>query len=182
MDWGTLVATVSGAVIAISGTVLADRVRARDDDGRARRERRQDTYVAFIVAAGVCHTRLRQIAGDTSALPADRDARSRTVLADAGIYDVRERLFLDASPPVVAAGQLMFERLRELRRCVAAGAGHASPAFHDAYHPYLDAVWRYRAAVRAELEAPGLAPVTFGWGSWDGTDRCPVCRQALAGG
>lgn len=37
MDWGTLVATASGAVIAIAGTVLADQLRGRR--GHPRRAR-----------------------------------------------------------------------------------------------------------------------------------------------
>ncbi|EIV92757.1 hypothetical protein [Frankia sp. QA3] len=177
MDWGTLVATASGAVIAIAGTVLADHLRGRREDDRGHLQRRRDAYIAFIVAAGVCHTRLRQIAQD-SAGNGDLDAASRAVLADAGIYDVRERLFIDATATVAGAGQAMFERLRALRHVVATGAGLSSAAFHDAYHPYLDTVWRYRAAVRAELEATALSPMDFGWDSWDGNDRCPLCRSA----
>ena len=63
-----------------------------------------------------------------------------------------------------------------MRRVVATGAGLLSAAFHEAYRPYLDTVWRYRAAVRAELEATALSPLDFGWNSWDGNDRCPLCR------
>ncbi|MBL7489961.1 CchlQ [Frankia sp. AgB1.9] len=180
MDWGTLVATATGAVIAIAGTVLADRLRVRHDDDRGHLLRRRDAYIAFIVAVGVCHTQLRQIA-QGNAGSGDPDAASRAVLADAGIYDVRERLFIDATAPVAAAGQAMFERLRALRQVVATGAGLSSATFHDAYHPYLDAVWRYRAAVRAELETTALSPTIFGWDSWDGNDRCQLCRPAASG-
>ncbi|MCK9923105.1 CchlQ [Frankia sp. AgPm24] len=180
MDWGTLVATASGAVIAIAGTVLADHLRGRRDDDRGHLLRQRDAYIAFIVAAGVCHTRLRQIAQDNTG-SGDPDAASRAVLADAGIYDVRERLFIDATATVAGAGQAMFERLRTLRQVVATGAGLSSAPFHDAYHPYLDAVWRYRAAVRAELETTALSPMVFGWDSWDGNDRCPICQSAASG-
>jgi hypothetical protein len=180
MDWGTLVATASGAVIAIAGTVLADHLRGLRDDDRGRLQRRRDAYIAFIVAAGVCHTRLRQIA-QGGAGGGDPDAASRAVLAEVGIYDARERLFIDATAAVAGAGQAMFERLRALRQVVATGAGLSSAAFHDAYHPYLDTVWRYRAAVRVELETTALSPLVFGWDSWDGTDRCPLCRPAASG-
>ncbi|CAO5246936.1 CchlQ [Frankia sp. AgKG'84/4] len=180
MDWGTLVATASGAVIAIAGAVLADHLRGRRDDDRGQLQRRRDAYLAFIVAAGVCHTRLRQIAQGGPA-SGDRDAASRAVLAEAGIYDARERLFLDATATVAGAGQAMFERLRALRQVIATGAELSSAAFHEAYHPYLDAVWRYRAAVRAELEIAELSPVVFGWDNWDGSDRCPQCRAAASG-
>ncbi|WIY74448.1 hypothetical protein [Streptomyces anulatus] len=39
MDWGTLLATVSGGFIAISGTVLADRLRQRHEKDRGAEER-----------------------------------------------------------------------------------------------------------------------------------------------
>jgi hypothetical protein len=91
-----------------------------------------------------------------------------------------ERLFIDASSAAAAAGQAMFERLRELRRAVAAGAELSAPAFHDAYHPYIEAVWAYRVAVRQELEGKSLSPAVFGWTAWDGKERCPLCRAGLA--
>ncbi|MFD7445505.1 CchlQ [Streptomyces sp. NPDC059909] len=134
-------------------------------------------YIEFIAAAGACHARLRQVAEDPGA-EADLDAVTRAALNDAGIYEARERLFIDASTAVAGAGQAMFERLRALQRAVAAGASLTSTAFHDAYHPYIGAVWEYRVAVRKELEGRSLSPAAFGWEAWDGTGRCLTCRQA----
>ncbi|MDJ0347133.1 CchlQ [Streptomyces sp. H10-C2] len=181
MDWGTLVATVSGGSIAIAGTVLADYLRHRHDDDRSIGARRRAVYIEFITAAGACHARLRHIAQDPSAEP-DLDAVTRAVLSDTGIYDARERLFIDAATAVAGAGQAMFEQLRNLQRAVAAGASLTSPAFHDAYHLYIGSVWAYRVAVRQELDGRSLSPATFGWDGWDGTDRCPLCRQAATSG
>ncbi|AEW99030.1 hypothetical protein [Streptantibioticus cattleyicolor] len=179
MDWGTLVATVSGGVVAMSGTVLADRLRNRHDDERGLETRRRAVYIEFITAAGLCHTRLREIAQAPEA-EADLEAATRAALSDAAIYEVRERLFIDASTSVAGAGQAMYEGLRALRSVVAAGAGKDSAAFHEVYHPYLRAVWAYRAAVRTELEGQPLSPGDFGWDQWDGRERCPVCRAEVA--
>ncbi|MFD3327534.1 CchlQ [Streptomyces sp. NPDC058701] len=174
MEWGTLVATLGGGLIAIAGTVLADRLRTRQEHRRGLQERRRDVYTEFIAAAGAAHTELRRLAqGPVGA--ADLEAASRSALTDARIYEVRERLFLDASPRIAGTGQTMFERLRALRRAVATGAGISTPEFHDIYHPYLDAVWAYREAVRDELEGHALTPAAFGWSAWDGRERCPRC-------
>ncbi|MEV0371809.1 CchlQ [Streptomyces sp. NPDC050636] len=181
MDWGTLVATVSGGSIAISGTVLADYLRNRHEDDRGLGARRRAVYIEFITAAGVCHARLRQIAQAPGA-EADLDTASRAALSDAGIYEVRERLFIDATTAVASAGQAMFEQLRALQHAVAAGASLTSSAFHDAYHPYIGTVWAYRLAVRNELDGRSLSPEAFGWGEWDGKDRCPMCQGAVATG
>lgn len=181
MDWGTLVAAVSGGSLAISGTVLADYLRHRHENDRGVGARRRAVYIEFIGAAGVCHARLRQIAQAPGA-EADLDAATRAALSDSAIYEVRERLFIDATAAVAGAGQVMFEQLRALQRAVAAGASSASPAFHDVSHPYIEAVWTYRVAVRKELEGPSLKPGVFGWDGWDGRDRCPICQGAVAAG
>ncbi|MET9701195.1 CchlQ [Streptomyces sp. NPDC006529] len=174
MEWGTLVATLGGGVIAIAGTVLADRLRTRQEHRRALQPRRRDVYTEFIAAAGAAHTELRHLAQNGAGTTGLEEA-SRLALTDARVYEVRERLFLDASARIAGAGQTMFERLRALRKAVAAGAGISAPAFHDVYHPYLDAVWAYREAVREELEGRTLSPSDFGWSVWDGRERCAHC-------
>ncbi|MFC8587275.1 hypothetical protein ACFUGD_22410 [Streptomyces sp. NPDC057217] len=62
MEWGTLAATLGGGLIAIAGTVLADRLRTRQEHRRGIRERRREVYTEFIAAAGVAHTELRRLA------------------------------------------------------------------------------------------------------------------------
>ncbi|MFJ5811601.1 hypothetical protein [Streptomyces sp. NPDC093093] len=93
-----------------------------------------------MAAACAAHTELRRHA-QNGAAATDLDEASRLALTDARIYEVRERLFLDASARIAGTGQTMFERLRALRGAVAAGAGLSTPAFHYTYHPYLNAVW-----------------------------------------
>ncbi|MET9594168.1 CchlQ [Streptomyces sp. NPDC006516] len=176
MEWGTLVATLGGGLIAIAGTVLADRLRTRQEHRRNLQARRRDVYTEFIAAAGAAHTELRRLA-QSGAEATDLEEASRLALTEARIYEVREHLFLDASARIAGTGQTMFERLRALRKTVAAGAGISTPAFHNIYHPYLDAVWAYREAVRNELEGHALTPTDFGWSAWDGRERCPHCAQ-----
>ncbi|MFJ6793723.1 CchlQ [Streptomyces sp. NPDC091268] len=171
-----MVATMGGGLIAIGGTVLADRLRTRQEHRRGLQARRREVYTEFIAAAGAAHTELRRLAQHPAGA-ADLEEASRLALTDARVYEVRERLFLDASAVIAGAGQTMFERLRALRSTVAAGAGLTTPAFHDVYHPYLEAVWAYREAVREELEGRALTPGDFGWSAWDGRERCAHCRE-----
>jgi hypothetical protein len=180
LDWSTLAAAAAGAVIALTGTILIDQLRRRHEIEESRAARSRDLYVQFTVSAGACHTQLRQIAlsPDTHT---DLDARTRAAFINAGIYELRERLFIDASDKVAAAGQAMFAGLRELRHAVADGATWSSPAFHKIYHPYLDAAWAYRSAVREELGSAPISPTVFGWVSLDGAATCPICRSGAAG-
>lgn len=181
MDWGTLVATASGGFLAISGTVLADYLRHRHESDRGVGERRRAVYIEFITAAEACHARLRQIA-QAPGIEVDLATATRAALSDAAIYEARERLFINATTAVASAGQAMFEQLRAFQRAVAAGAELTSPAFHDAYHPYIGMVWAYRVAVRKELEGQSFSPAAFGWDRWDGKDRCPMCHGAVVTG
>jgi hypothetical protein len=174
LEWTTLIATGSGAVIALAGTFMNDHLRDRRETRRSRETRARDLYVEFIVAAGVCHTRLRRLAQESSS-QFDLDTATRDALIEAGISEIRERLFIDASENVAAAGQALYERLRALRRAVAGGAPWSSREFHDVYHPYLDAAWSYRAAVRRELGSMPFAPSVFGWATLNGSATCPVC-------
>ncbi len=176
MEWGTLVATLGGAMIAISGTLLADRLRTRHEDDRGLGARRREVYIDFITAAGTAHTQLRRLA-QSAGTATDLEAASRTALVDARIYEARERLFIDSSPRVAGAGQAMFEHLRALRRTVSTGAYESSSAFHGVHHEYIAAVWAYRVAVREELDGRSLAPANFGWAGWDGRERCSLCRS-----
>ncbi|MBC9715062.1 CchlQ [Streptomyces sp. TRM66268-LWL] len=173
MDWGTLVAAVSGGSLAMAGTVLADHLRHRHEQDRGLGERRRAIYLDFIAAAEVCHTRLRALR-DAGA-DTDLAAESRAALAASGIYEARERLFIDASTGAASAGQAMFEQLRRFQRTVGEGHAPESAAYHDAYHSYIGAVWDYRVAVRGELDGKPLAPAEFGWRRWDGRDRCELC-------
>nr|ADM87296.1 CchlQ [Streptomyces subtropicus] len=110
------------------------------------------------------------------------DLAARAAFDEAGVHEVRERFFIDASAQVAGAGQAMFQQLRAVQRVVGSGAAHTSAAFHDAYHPYLDLVWAYRVSVRGELKDRAFSPESFGWEAWDGRERCPVCRGELTTG
>ncbi|MER6910173.1 CchlQ [Streptomyces sp. NPDC000594] len=182
MDWGTLAATASGGFIAMAGTVLVDGLRSRQEARQSGDERRRAVYTDFIGAAGECHAELRRIARRPAEHP-DPAGAARDALRTAAVHEVRERLFIEATTAVAGAGQAMFERLRALQRVVGSGAAQESAEFHAAYHPYLDAVWAYRVAVRKELSGGRtLAPAAFGWEEWDAAERCPHCRAALPPG
>ncbi len=175
MDWGTLIAAVSGGTLAMTGTVLADHLRHRHERDAGLGERRRAIYLDFIAAAETCHSALRAL--QTAPGGADVAAASRAALSDSRIYEARERLFIDASTEVAGAGQSMFEQLRNLQRTVGRGAAPDSAEYHDAYHPYIGAVWAYRVAVRGELDGKALDPKAFGWRRWDGLDRCELCTS-----
>ncbi|MFB7407316.1 CchlQ [Streptomyces sp. NPDC056202] len=137
MEWATLVATLGDGFIAIAGTVLAERLRTRQEHRRSLQTRRRAVYTEFIAAAGAAHTELRRLAQSRVETTGLEEA-TRLALTDARVYEVRERLFLDASARITGTGQAMFESLRALRRTVAAGISTPGGVEHvlSHRHPY----------------------------------------------
>src|SRR4051812_9544539 len=102
-SWIPLAGAALGAVIALGGTVLAG---VRTDRSQRRRDRELDrlrTYVDFALALDAAHAALRKVARTPPEEPGRYEAASSAV-HDSGLYGVRERLLMSASPALVTAG------------------------------------------------------------------------------
>ncbi len=95
-----------------------------------------------------------------------------------GVYRVRERLLMSATIGGVMAGESAFLRLVEVRNTVRAGAALSTPEYHSAYHPFAEALWIFRTAVRTELGEEIFTPAGLGRPSWSEREYCPQCGQA----
>jgi len=160
-----------GAIIALSGTLLADvrrdrRQRVRDRDLDQRRY-----CSALSVAMTEALGNLRVAAAETD----DAARRAATVAAMEPVYPAREQLLLSSRADVAVAGEEVFHRLVDVRTAVRSGATLDSAAYHDRYHAYSDALWRFRLAVRADLQEPPLSPGDLDRPDWTDRDRCAVC-------
>ena len=188
MDVLPLIATASGAVIALSGTLLADIRRDRQQRDRDGGHVRREVYVGFALALNAAHDGLRQL-GDAAEAEAEaangtgneaaneRPAAANRVLTEAGLYGARERLLMIATAPVAAAGEAVFLRLGGIRDVIRAGARTESQEYHDAYHQWAEAVWRFRMAVRSELGQPALTSIGFEETGWSEREECAFCNQ-----
>jgi hypothetical protein len=155
MDVLPLIATAIGAVIALSGTLLTDARRDRQQRDRDNQQVRRETYVGFALALNAGHDGLRQL-GNSAVPESERPAAANRVLSEAGLYGARERLLMIATDPVAAAGEAAFLRLTEIRDVVRAGATTASDGYRAAYRRWAEAVWQFRMTVRGELGQPPL--------------------------
>jgi len=156
MDLLPLIAATVGAVIALSGTLLADVRRDRQQRDRDNQQVRREIYVAFALALNEAHDGLRQM-GNSSAPARERPAAASRVLTEAGVYGARERLLMIATAQVAIAGEAAFLRLGEVRDVLREGATTRSDSYRAAYLQWADAVWRFRMTVRSELGQPVLA-------------------------
>jgi hypothetical protein len=143
MAWYALMSGALGAIIALSGTLLADVRRDRRQRDRDRDLDQRRYCAALSVAMTEAHGSLRIAAAEP-----DADVRrAATVAAMEAVYPAREQVLLSSRAEVAVAGEAVFHRLVDVRTVVRSGAALDSIAYHDRYHAYADALWRFRLAV-----------------------------------
>ncbi|WP_433305711.1 hypothetical protein ACQP2F_18820 [Actinoplanes sp. CA-030573] len=172
MAWEALPAAAIGAVIALTGTLMGDVRRDRQQRGRERYSDRRKYCVEFTVALTRALGGLRTV---TTRGLAGEELRAAAAEAMEPTYVAREQLLLSGTGEIVVAGEEVFHRLVDVRDAVRSGASLDSVAYHDAYHAFSDALWKFRLAVRADLEEPTLSPADLERPDWSDRDRCTVC-------
>jgi hypothetical protein len=179
VDWVTIVSTISGAGLALAGTVLAYGLSSRDRRSRDDRNDRRRSYLDFILAVETAHSSLRRLAVPDR--PAgDIVAETREAMATSGVYGAREKLIITADRAIVHAGEATLRALNGVRDAVRAGARLNTIDFHNAYHRYAEAVWALRRAARVDLGASPISPEDLGKSSWDSQQNCTFCRTHVA--
>ncbi|WP_235965712.1 hypothetical protein [Micromonospora rubida] len=131
--------------------------------------------VAFMLALDEAHNALRAVARTDLSPSARRDPANAT-LDDARVYAIRERLLVLGAAPLVSAAEAAFLRLIAVRDAVRAGACLDEAAYHQVYHPFAEALWTFRMALRADLGQPPLTPDALGREDWSDRERCRDCR------
>jgi hypothetical protein len=176
VDWLTIVATVAGGAAALLGSVLAHTLRSRDERKRANSNERRDSYVAYLVALDAAFGTVRRLA-DPDMIPDDLRRQASSAFGEAGVYRCRERLLLAGNPSVVSPAEAVLRRLGEMRDAVVAGAKRRTGPYHDAYHPYGEALWQLRLAIRRDLGSDVLNPADLDKETWDSQANCDFCQS-----
>ncbi|WP_371480304.1 hypothetical protein [Kitasatospora sp. NBC_00315] len=156
MDWMPLLSTLTGAVIGITATLVADRGRWRREEVRRATELRREVYTVFVSALKTAGEEIRAVALGDHLSDRARDSAVREAFRGADLYTASERLWLVGPTPVVAAGNEAFRSLRRLRDAYAAGAGVGSAEDAALIVERRAAMARMRGLMRADL---GIAPL-----------------------
>jgi hypothetical protein len=179
VDWITLASTAIGAALALGGTVLAHFLGSRDGRQRENLNERRRSYLDFALAAEAAHDGLRRAADPGRDHP-DLNVETRHALSDSGIYSAREALLVTASAAINGAGEQVLRQLSVMRKAIRTGAALGTPAYHDVYHPFADALWRIRRIARAEFGYEPINPEDLGKETWDSRGSCEDCTAASA--
>ncbi|MEU8648717.1 hypothetical protein [Streptomyces sp. NPDC048737] len=131
MDWMPLLSTLTGAVIGIAATLIADRNRWRREEARHALEVRREVYAEFVCALKAAGEEMRAVALGDHLSDSARDAAVREAFRGTGIYTASERLWLVGPPQVVTSGNGAFHSWRTIRdayaRGVAVGSAEEAP-------------------------------------------------------
>ena len=156
MDWIPLLSTLTGAVIGISATVIADRNRWRREEARHALEVRREVYTEFVSALKAAGEEIRAVALGDHMSQSARDAAVREAVRGTGIYTASERLWLVGPPQVVAAGNEAFHSLRTMRDAYARGAAVDSAEVASLVARRRTAMAQMRHLMRIDL---GIEPL-----------------------
>ncbi|WP_189081886.1 hypothetical protein [Mangrovihabitans endophyticus] len=174
MNWIPLLSAVAGAVVALGSSLVVDLRRDHSRRDRDRRQERRRQGVAFTVALVDALGALRLVAA------AEQDSAQRRVATSEAVtpvYVAREQLLVTGTAGQLAAGESAFQALIDVRDAVRAGSGRDSAEYHDAYHRFAEALWRFRLTIRSDLGEPEITPQELSRPDWTDRDRCDTCRS-----
>jgi hypothetical protein len=176
VDWIPILSTLAGAVVALSGTLLADVRRGRDERSRGTEQLRWQSCVEFTLALNTALGLLREVARERDET-ADRWHAAGRAVGDAGLYLAREKLLVSVTPKLVTAGEAAFQELIKVRNVVREGATLNSTAYDHAYHGFAERLWAFRMTIRASFGHQSFTPETLDRDSWSEREHCVVCNR-----
>ncbi|MEV7192396.1 hypothetical protein AB0N81_11390 [Streptomyces sp. NPDC093510] len=153
MDWSSVVATVIGAAIGITATVIADRDRRRRELADRALEVRREAYASFMTAMNDAGEAIRAVSLGDHQSDAGRESATREAFRSAGAHAALERLRLVARPDVEAAAKEAFWSMRHLRDHYAAGRAPDDAVAYEARMELEENLAVLRGLMRSDLAA-----------------------------
>jgi hypothetical protein len=146
MNWGTQVSTVIGAMVGVSATLLADRVRYRRDQASRSHETRRDLYVRYLTSLTESSTSIR-LAVIKETDPAARYQVVLDAFRDSSVLSRRQEINLLAPADVKEKSDAAYRLLRQFRDLI-----ETAPDLSLSSPEYVEALDRFDRA-RKDLEA-----------------------------
>jgi len=174
MDWGTLLATVTGAVIGVGATSIADRAKWRREQSERRADVRRDLYAAYLAAVAKTWSDIRATVIDSTDPWPERARQAELAYRDGGVYELRYQIAITAPPEIVALSDQTMKGMRELVQQLIAGRRYDTWAeLHGESRPWFDAFDAMRARMRQDLDPSALLARAASFGSTRGDSNWP---------
>lgn len=157
MEWGTLIGTVTGAVIGVGATSIADRAKWRREQSERRTEVRRDLYAAYLAAVARTWNDIRAVVIDSTEPWPERARQAEVAYRNGGVYELRYQLAITAPPEIVALSDKTMKGMRDLVQQLIAGRRYDTWAeLKSECRPWFDAFDAMRAGMRRDLDPSAL--------------------------
>lgn len=155
MDWGTLLGTVTGAVIGVGATSIADRSKWRREQNERRTDVKRELYVAYLAAVAKTWNDIRAAVIDSTESWPERARQAELAYRNGGVYELRYQMAITAPPEIVVLSDQTMKGMRDLVRELTAGRTYATWAeLQSDGRPWFDAFDAMRASMRRDLCKP----------------------------
>ncbi|WP_367325944.1 hypothetical protein [Streptomyces sp. HUAS ZL42] len=151
VDWTSPVSALTGALIGISSTLLADRARWRRDRQDRRQAARREIYAEYLTALARTRNGLWEAAHSTTLSPGDRATKARDAFQTGGVYELHNLITITAPEALIPHSEAVFDCLRFLRDKIEQGAIHEDDAYLQHRTAYQVALQSLRRAIREDL-------------------------------
>jgi hypothetical protein len=159
MDWSTLIATITGAVIGVGATVLAERAQWRRSQDHHWTTVRREAYAAYLAALSDGSAALRRIVREHDSAAGGLGSQLHDALLSAGAWRIFHTLAMVAPADVVAKAEDAQLALQDAREALLERADLTHLPYVDARHRLLSAIGTLRNAMRDDLHLPSLGVV-----------------------
>ncbi|MGD3108782.1 hypothetical protein [Streptomyces sp. YGL11-2] len=149
MNWTTLFATVSGAVIALGSALFVERQKGRQERVTEWRRTRRELYSGYLAAVATARNELIALLLDRDRPLSELSREARTAVSTC--YGPRYELEILAPSAVAGPAASLFRCLRALRNAVADGVVVGTPESDRITMEYDNALDAAREAMRRDL-------------------------------
>lgn len=157
MDWGTILGTVTGAVIGVGATSLADRSRWRREQLGRQTSIRRDLYSAYLAAVAQSWNEVRAAVVCSAEEWPERARLASLAYRNSRVYELRYQMSITAPPDIVALSDETMRGLRSLTEKLNAGRTYLSwEELRADNQAWFDAFNTMRRMMRTDLDREAL--------------------------
>ncbi|MFC8667548.1 hypothetical protein [Streptomyces sp. NPDC057199] len=157
MDWGTIIGTVTGAVIGVGATSLADRSRWRREQSARRTAIKRELYASYLAAIAQTWNEIRAAVIESDLPWPDRADLASRAYRNGNVYELRYQMAITAPPEIVALSDQTMRGMRSLTNRISAGQTYDSwDELKSENQTWFDAFNAMRRMMRLDLDPEAL--------------------------
>ncbi|CAM5292280.1 hypothetical protein ACWIGF_28265 [Streptomyces diastaticus] len=157
MDWGTIAGTVTGALIGVGATSLADRSRWRREQATRQTAIKRELYAAYLAAVAQSWNEIRAAVIDSDDTWPERARLASLAYRNGGVYKLRYQISITAPPNLVALSDQTMRGIRDLINRLNSGQAYGSwDELKRDNQAWFDAFNNMRRMMRLDLDPEAL--------------------------